>query len=299
MRILYLGLPLGALSLIEAGFPPVVACLSPADAPGFRRVRRRGGGPPDGPTTLILGSPRLGRPEVQRAIASARPDLLLSFYWPNLIPEALLRLPTRGAFGVHPSLLPALRGPDPCFWAIRHGLELTGVTLHRLAASYDAGDIVAQRALAIDEDDTAFSLSRRLDRLAVGLLTDCAARLGAGEVLGGSPQRKALVTIAPLPRSEDLAIDFASPTANVLRLIRAASPAPGAATLLGNHGAAVLAARATRRPLPAALEIGEALITADGLVVRTADGAVLLERVRLDDGTTRCGAAVAALVTAD
>ena len=64
--------------------------------------------------------------------------------------RAVLEVAPLGAIGVHPSLLPRHRGPDPYFWAIESGDLETGVTAHRLEEEYDTGAILAQRRLAID-----------------------------------------------------------------------------------------------------------------------------------------------------
>src|SRR5687767_9769653 len=123
LRIAYVGLPLGALALAQAGFTPDLIGLGHPDAPGARRVRRV-----LGRRALVLGRPDLHAGALQAALASVQPDVLLSWFWPQRIPEAVLTLPPLGAYGVHPSLLPRWRGPDPYFWALYQGDTETGVT---------------------------------------------------------------------------------------------------------------------------------------------------------------------------
>src|SRR5690606_27864278 len=144
MRFLYLGLPLGAAVLLRAGHSPVACVIGHPDAPGMSRLRRRL--PRE---TLLLGKPALDDLGVQDALASTRYDVLLSWFWPRRIPLALIERASRGAFGVHPSLLPRWRGPDPYFHAIAAGDATTGVTLHRLAEGYDTGAIVSRVAMPI------------------------------------------------------------------------------------------------------------------------------------------------------
>ncbi len=149
MRFAYFGLPLGALALASRGVGPVVACIGHPDAPGMARLRAtlgRAG-------TLVLGRPDLDDAGVVPALAASRPDAILSWFWPRCVPARVLALAPRGAFGVHPSLLPRWRGPDPYFWAIRSGDLVTGVTLHRLDERYDTGAVVAQHILRIDPRD--------------------------------------------------------------------------------------------------------------------------------------------------
>ena len=280
MRTLYLGLPLGAAVLARAGLAPDVSCIWHLDAPGVRRLRTLA----SRPGRLVLGRPDLEDPQIQALLRSAKPDVILSWFWPKRVPAAVLALAPRGAFGVHPSLLPRWRGPDPYFWAIRSGDAETGVTLHRLAEEYDTGAVVAQRALAIDDDDDSWTLARRLDRPSLALLLDCATRLARGEPLPSSPQDESLVTDAPQPSELELVLSFQRPALEVVRLARAAAPNPGATCLLGDSLVTVLRAHVATSRVPRALEPGEAYVDADGaLVVRTPDGGVVLDAVRNED----------------
>ncbi|MFW5920993.1 MAG: methionyl-tRNA formyltransferase [Polyangiales bacterium] len=288
MRILYLGLPLGALCLARAGHPPVVAATGHPREPGARRVMHRLGAA----GALVLGRPRLDDAGVRRLLASARPDALLSFFWPQRIPAELLspEAAPRGAFGVHPSLLPRWRGPDPCFWTVRCGDTDSGVTLFELTPDYDRGPIVEQRRVAVAPGEDAGRLAHRLDRLALELLCGCADRLARGERLEGTEQDEAQATEAPQPPDPDLAIDWHRPAEDIVRLVRAARPRPGASARLGDRVVEVVAARVAETPPPAALRVAEAWHAPEGLCVRAGEGAVVVERVRTDDGRELSGA---------
>ena len=278
MRILYLGLPLGAEVLRRAGFGLVAACVGHLDAPGKRRLARTSAG-------LVLGKPDLEDPVIVRTLASAEPDVLLSWFWPRRIPAAVLALPRRGSFGVHPSLLPRWRGPDPYFWAIRSGDRETGVTLHRLDPAYDTGAIVDTRRVTLGDDENAWQLARRLDRPSLALLCDCARRLAAGEALGGVEQDERLATAAPRPNEAALTIDWNQSAVDVARLVRAAAPAPGATALFEESLVVIEAARETDARPPGGLAVGEAWTTDDGVVcVRCGDGALAVHAVRVEDG---------------
>ncbi len=158
MRIAFFGLPLAALLLAHDGHEIVFAGLSRRKSPGERRLVR------------LLGSdrvrivPKVDDPAVVRAVAAAEPDLLVSWFWTTKLTPRLLAVAPRGAFGVHPSLLPRHRGPDPYFWTILHGDAESGVTAHRLADDYDTGAVLGQRRLAVEPSWTAFRLAKALDR---------------------------------------------------------------------------------------------------------------------------------------
>jgi methionyl-tRNA formyltransferase len=295
MRIAYFGLPLGAVVLARAGFAPVVTSLGHPDGIGARRLRRAPS------RTLLLGKPSLEDGEIVRLIASARPDVVLSWFWPRRIPQRVLSLAPRGAFGVHPSLLPRHRGGDPYFHAILAGDAETGVTLHRLDADYDTGAIVDAIPLAIREGENAWQLARRLDRPSLALLVRCATRLARGEALDGTPQDEARATAAEPPTEDELAIDWHASTEHVTRLVRAASPHPGATALLGEALVSIVEASA-REDAPAALEPGEAFFASGRVRVKTSDGAVELDVVRIEDserepaGAILRGEAIARLI---
>lgn len=273
MRFTYVGLPIGALALARAGFTPVTVCVGHVDAPGMRRLRRT---LPE--ETLLLGRPDLRAPEVQRAILSRRPDALLSFFWPKLIPGDLIEAHPRGAFGTHPSLLPRHRGPDPFFWTLLEGDRETGVTLHRLERNYDTGAIIDVKRYAIPEDTNAWRLARALDRLALELLVSAAERLSRGEPLEGSPQPKTGATLAPAPGLWELSIDWNEPAERVVNRVRAGAPYPGCVAQLGENTVVVVRARVAQGPK--GFEPAEAFIDEGAVKVRAADGFVELLEVR-------------------
>ncbi|MEY4511858.1 MAG: hypothetical protein RLZZ450_3980 [Pseudomonadota bacterium] len=278
-RFAYFGLPLGALALARAGFVPSVVVLGHTDTPGARRVRRV-----LGKRALLLARPDLDDPAVIAALASVRPEAILSWFYPKRLPERVLRLAPRGAFGAHPSLLPRWRGPDPTFWAIYSGDHETGVSLHRLEAEYDTGAVIACERLAIGANDTAWRLAKRLDRPGLALMVRCAGALSAGDELRGVPQDDTLATPAPLPDEQLLSIDWARPADEIVRLVRAAAPYPGASAELGDELVDVLEATPYEPALPRALEPCDAVWTPAGLVVCAGDRGVLVSAARDDAG---------------
>lgn len=270
MKIAYFGLPLGALLLARDGhlLSPVV--LSPVDAPGRRRARALF------PNLLDAGKHGDALPKlVTTALEAERPELLVSWFWTRKLPGRWLELPPRGAIGIHPSLLPRHRGPNPYFWSIDAGDELTGVTAHRLTEEYDTGWLLGSRSLPVGQRD-AWQLARALDRPSLALLRETVARLASGAAPPERPQDESLATWAPEPAGDALRVDFGWATERVLRRIRALSPTPGLA--LAVEGVELFVTRAERQnDYIAALIPGEAHIL-DTLSLRTGDGAVRVTR---------------------
>lgn len=278
LRIFYCGVPLGAEVLRRGGFAPVGLAYGPLDLPGRRRLRHLL------PDSVHLDLPNLAEKELQDRISDLKPDVLLSFFWPKRIPKEVLALPKLGAFGTHPSLLPAYRGPDPYFWSLRNGDLETGVTLHRLEETYDTGGIVRQIAVPILPSANAWDLAKALDRPAVELLLWAARSLSDGDVLPNAPQNEALVSVAPAPSSKDLRVDWKQSADSVLRLVRAAGPEPGAQILLGDTPAELVRASLATTSPPVGLSVTEAWNSPHGWAVRCEKGAVCLDEVRDLDG---------------
>jgi methionyl-tRNA formyltransferase len=200
----------------------------------------------------------------------------------------LVRAARLGGIGAHPSLLPRHRGPDPTTWAIASGDEETGVTVHRIEAEYDTGAILAQERLRIDPAWNAWRLSRALDRPSLRQLRATALRFARGEEIPGVPQDPALATPAPILDDDACAIRWARPTAEILRLIRALAPAPGAWTEIVGALVTVLEA-APADAFPAGLSPGEGAAVGGRALVGTGDGAVVLLRGEIDGVPAEAG----------
>lgn len=92
---------------------------------------------------------RLDHPETIRILAAYQPDILGVSCFSLRIPQSILALPRLGCLNVHPSLLPANRGPVPLFWTFREGSATIGVTIHVMDEKMDSGDILAQKKIPV------------------------------------------------------------------------------------------------------------------------------------------------------
>jgi methionyl-tRNA formyltransferase len=278
LRLVYFGLPLGALLLAGDGHELALSVLSPAPAPGRRRLRRRATGP-----VLEAGELSDSRErELLSALQRDPPELLVSWFWSRRLPADWLHLPKFAAFGVHPSLLPRHRGPDPYFWAIDGGDLETGVSAHLLESSYDVGAVLASERLVVG-DRNAWQLARALDRPSLRLLRRVVGQYAGGDVPVAIAQREEEATLAPEPSGAELAIDWSWPTTRVLRRIRALSPVPGLGLEIEGIRFQVTAARPAVTHV-SSLEPGEAELSRDqGLTLKTVDGAFVVEQALFGD----------------
>ncbi len=224
-------------------------------------------------------------PETIDAARRAAPDLILSVWYRRLLGPDLLALPRIAALNLHGSLLPAYRGRAPLNWVLVNGEPRTGVTLHHMTAEADAGDVVAQRGLAIEPDDTAFILYERMAKAGVELLLETYPT-----VLDGSapriPQDDARATTMPRRRPEDGRIQWSWPAARIFNMIRAvAPPYPGAfvgdgAARLRLLAASVCSSASVEAVAGTVLEI----VPSRGVKVAAGEGVLLLTRVQGADG---------------
>lgn len=275
MRIAFVGLPLAAILLRADGHEIVWAGICRRDAIGTRRLRRAIG------RDNVSMMPDLDR--LAAVVAERRPDLVVSWFWTRKVPASFRAIAPLGAVGVHPSLLPRHRGPDPYFWTVDSGDAVTGVTAHELDDEYDTGRILGKRELPVDPAWNAWTLAKKLDRPSLALLRDTVAAYAQGVPPPPMAQDESLATEAPQPTDDDLEIRWTDDAARIERRVRAASPWPGAFTEIAGEAVTLTAVRITAEH-PRALEPGEAIVRDDGVaVVRARDAAVELLRGRVDD----------------
>jgi methionyl-tRNA formyltransferase len=74
-----------------------------------------------------------------------KPDVILMSCFPRKLPAAIFELPPKGCFNLHPSLLPAYRGPAPVHWQCLQKVTESGVTVHQVNAEFDEGAIAIQK----------------------------------------------------------------------------------------------------------------------------------------------------------
>ena len=115
------------------------------------------------------------------ALAAARPDVVLSFHFDQIFTLETLALAPMGGVNIHPSLLPRHRGPIPAFWALQEGPGATGISIHRIAARIDAGDVLTQRAHALPPGVSASTAAQLLHEAALPMIGDVLRALAEGK----------------------------------------------------------------------------------------------------------------------
>ena len=173
-------------------------------------------------------------------VSQCDPDYVFSFYYRQMLGQQLLDIPARGAFNVHGSLLPKYRGRVPVNWAIIHGEKESGVSLHRMEIKPDAGNLLAQAAVSILRNDTAYDVFQKLKCASETLLIEVIPEMLKGRVFE-TPLNLEQGSYFSGRKPEDGRIDWRLPASDVHNLIRAvAPPYPGAFFDIGSHRIEVL-----------------------------------------------------------
>ena len=158
-------------------------------------------------------------------ILAWKPDLIVTCAYGQFIPQALLNVPRYGSINVHASLLPKLRGGAPIHWAVIQGMKTTGMSIMRMVAKMDAGAVMAQKAVAIEPDDTTGDVYEKLKVCGAELLHESMETIIKGQAVF-KEQNEAEATFGYNISKEDEKIDFHRPLTEVYNHIRGLIPFP-------------------------------------------------------------------------
>lgn len=223
-------------------------------------------------------------------IASLKPDLLVVLGWSEILPGRLLDIPTIGTIGTHAALLPHNRGSAPINWALIHGETVTGNTMMWLSKEVDAGDIIDQMAFPITLHDTCKTLYDQVAVTNAAMLLKLLDNLEKGVKPRMDLANETEEELLPRRRPKDGLVNWNQSGKAVYDFIRALTkPYPGAFTYL--DGKKLLIWSAVWLPVPVAAEPGTICSCAygfgendSGLIVATADGAVLITEISDESG---------------
>jgi len=205
-------------------------------------------------------------------IRAYQPEAIFSFYYRSMLSQEILDIPTLGSFNLHGSLLPRYRGRAPLNWALVNGESETGVSLHKMTAKADSGDIIGQQEIPILETDTALDLNRKAVAAATQLLDSSLPAILANTVVG-IPQDEAEATYFGGRTPADGIIDWNKSSIEIYNLIRAVTrPYPGAFTFRGKNRILIWEAQAVTLADTSARP--GTIVSTDPLQVACGDGAV-------------------------
>ena len=180
------------------------------------------------------------------------------------------------AVNVHASLLPKYRGGAPIHYAIINGDKEAGVTIMEMVKEMDAGDMIARRAIPIEETDNVGTMFEKLALVGRDLLLDTLPSYLSGDIKP-VPQDKNQVTFSPNISPEEERIDWTKTNRQIFNQIRGMYPWPVAHTLLNGERFKIYEAT----PVEGAGQPGEILaIGRKELIVAAGEGALSLKTVQ-------------------
>ncbi|MGV2874412.1 methionyl-tRNA formyltransferase [Macrococcus capreoli] len=209
-------------------------------------------------------------------VQNLNPDLIITAAYGQLLPERILNIPRLGCINVHASLLPKYRGGAPIHKAIINGEKESGVTIMYMAKKLDAGDMISQIVVPIEQNDTVGTLHDKLSGAGIDLLLETLPSI-LDETNERTPQNHDAATFASNVSREEEYVTFDRTSQAVHDHIRGLSPWPvGFAKLDGQNVKLWMSEIIEGHGQP-----GE-ILTADkhGIKVATNDGAVLLTEIQ-------------------
>ena len=291
LRIVFMGTPPLAATVLRALLQEksfhVVAAVTQPDQPKGRELKLQ----PSAVKELALEhslpalQPERARdPQFIDEIRRLAPDLIVVAAYGQILPQALLDVPKFGCLNVHTSLLPKYRGAAPIQWAILNGDSETGVTIMKMDAGLDTGEIVSKERTVITDDDIASTLHDRLAQLGGTLLVRTIPDYVSGKILP-RPQPAEGASYARKIKKEDGKLDWSQPARVLWNRVRGLTPWPGTHTALQRSPPLILKilrAQVAQRNSGSAGEI----ISADrnGIIVGCGEGALRILELQREGG---------------
>ena len=238
MRVIFMGTPdfsVGTLrELVKAGHE-VVGVVSQPDKP-------KGRGKSLMPTpvkeaALELGLPvyqpkKVREPEFIEILSKLEPEVIVVVAFGQIIPQEILNLPPYGCINVHASLLPKYRGAAPIQWAVIDGEPQSGVTIMKMDAGLDTGDMITKVVVPIAEEETGGSLFDKLSAAGARLLVDTLPSLTNGTAVYEKQPEESPTPYAAMIQKQMGNVDWNRPAVEIERLVRGLNPWPSAYTKL-------------------------------------------------------------------
>lgn len=147
------------------------------------------------------------------------PDMIVVAAFGQILPQAVLNIPKYGCINIHGSLLPNLRGAAPMQYAILEGLQETGVTIMRMDAGLDTGDVISSESIKVAGKNIN-ELSKELAELGAQLLLRTIPEIESGKAIYVK-QDESIATNSALITKGDGATDFGGSADEELRKLRA------------------------------------------------------------------------------
>jgi len=208
-------------------------------------------------------------------------ELFVVIAYGRFLPAEVLSIPRTFAINVHSSLLPKYRGAAPINWAVINGEHETGISIMRVAAKMDAGDILAQKKLKILRADTAASVRTRMMEMGPEFLLKTIDSIDKGTYTF-TVQDDQKATLAPKLTKELGEIQWSKKASALHDLARGLLPWPGAYTYYQGKLLKILEAEVVSHNFLSYSPGEVTKVDKKGFTVATADQGLLVKMVHLE-----------------
>ena len=232
---------------------------------------------------FYAGNPREGKGF--NFIKNFQVDVIISINYLFLIEEDIIRHPKKLIFNIHGSLLPKYRGRTPHVWAIINNEKEAGITAHKIDTGCDTGDIIDQIAVPIEENDTGATMLSKYADLYYPLIKNVLIQLENGSI-EYRKQKDTNATYFGKRVPEEGEINWDWYKERIRNWVRAqANPYPGAFTFLEGRKIIIDKISYSNFGFESSVENGTILHSDEEIVVKTPNGAVILEKIRTENIT--------------
>ena len=211
-----------------------------------------------------------------------KPDLILVMGWSQLLKDEIIKIPSLGVIGSHPTELPKYRGRAPLSWSIIKGLKESALTFFYITPEVDEGDILDQRKFKITDDDDATSLYKKMTNLGKEMITDNLPLLEKGKASRIKQDPSKFIENWPKRTPEDGKIDWSKSGKEILKLIRATTnPYPGAFTFFNTAKVQIWKANLIDEKSEGNGKIID--VNEKGVFIGTSKGVLLIHKISLNN----------------
>lgn len=201
-------------------------------------------------------------------IILARPDIIITCAYGQIIPKVLLDLPRLGCINVHASLLPYLRGGAPLHHAIIDGYKETGVTIMYMDEAMDTGDIISAVTYPLKDTDTVGTVHDNLMEMGANLLMETLPSIIKGTNKRIKQDNSKATYAYNISRSDEH-LDFSGSGLLVERKVRGLNPWPLANTLFDDEEIKIISGYfVLGKSIPKKINV----VTKDSLGIGCSDG---------------------------
>ena len=193
--------------------------------------------------SLNLRTPRdLDSDEEYNYLKNLQPDIVIVIAYGKIIPKRFLNLAKHGFLNAHASLLPKWRGAAPIQRSIMNLDKVTGVSIMRIVEELDAGPVMHQDKIQINENVDALTLSKILSQLGAKSIIDAIDKIEKGQEKF-QEQKHSQATYAKKILKAEGKIDWKESAKKILAKINALHPNPGCWFYLDNARVKILKAK--------------------------------------------------------